>query len=122
MGRTLNKFILSPLNMSDLTSGLGNLWLNTSNGKFNSWRGIYEGYSQLINSVDTNRVLGAELLAWGTFINDDNFENHLWMRAAVFGERMWSAAALPTYQLVAAIVEIQRTLEEAEVDVSPVTS
>lgn len=41
MSLTQNMFILSPLNMSDLTSGLGNLWLNTSNFKYNTWRGIY---------------------------------------------------------------------------------
>lgn len=55
-------------------------------------------------------------------VNDDNFDNNVWMRAAIFGERLWSAAALPTYQLVAAMVEVQRTLEENGVDVSPITS
>lgn len=41
MSNTQNMFILSPTNMSDLTTGLGNLWLNTTNADYNSWRGIY---------------------------------------------------------------------------------
>lgn len=122
MQKTQNKFILSPFNMSDLTAGLGNLWLNSSNYIYNTWRGIYEGYGNLIGQLDTARVLGAELLLWGVYTNDDNFDNNVWMRAAVFGERMWSTTSLPTYEIVASIVALQRTLEEAGVDVAPITS
>lgn len=67
------KFILSNADLFDLASGLGNTWMNQSNSKFNTWKGIYEDYSWMINSVDSSRVLGAELLLWGGVTNDDNF-------------------------------------------------
>lgn len=70
MDQTTNKFILSPFNIADLNTGFGNLWLNSSNFNYNTWRTIYEEYGKLFTSLDTSRVLGAELLLWGTFTND----------------------------------------------------
>ena len=45
--------------------------------------------------VDQGRLMGAELLLWGTAVNDDNLESFLWMRGAIFAERLWSAKTVP---------------------------
>lgn len=71
---------------------------------------------------EKDRILGAEVLAWGIAINDDNFENLVWMRSAVLGERMWSTTELPTHAIVAKAVSLQKTLQGMGIDVSPVTS
>ena len=39
----------------------------------NTWRDIYENYTKIMNIADQSRILGAEVTAWGTAINDDNF-------------------------------------------------
>ena len=75
-----------------------------------------------MNNIPQERILGAEVLAWGTSINDDNFENNVWMRSAVFGERMWSAKSVSLPQLVAKIVVLQKSLQNSGIDVAPVTS
>ena len=62
------------------------------------------------------------MLAWGTAINDDTFENSVCMRSAILGERMWSATELPTYAILAKAVSLQRTLQNMGIDVSPVSS
>ena len=66
------KFILSPTDVLDLTTGLGNLWLNlTDTLKSNPWKKIYNSLGDLIEKVDHTRVLGAELLLWGEQSNDE---------------------------------------------------
>jgi len=61
------------------------------------------------------------MMAWGISINDDTFENSVWMRSAVLAERMWSTTELPTLAIVAKAVSLQRTLQDMGIDVSPVT-
>lgn len=62
------------------------------------------------------------MLAWGTAINEDNFENSVWMRASAFGLRMWSGKEYPTHILVSILVQVQAKLEALDIDASPVTS
>lgn len=123
MRKTQSQFILSPFDLFDLTSGFGNLWMNETNNNYTSWRAIYENYTQLLNKVsDESRVLGGELLVWGTIANRYNFENIVWMRAALFGQRLWSNEVLPIHELIPSMVMLQHALEEMGLEVSPLTS
>jgi hypothetical protein len=72
MENTTSKVILSPSDLFDLGTGFGNVWMNESNYKFSSWKNIYLDYGKLLGMVDQSRILGAELLLWGTVVNDDN--------------------------------------------------
>jgi hypothetical protein len=122
MATTKSKIILSAKDIFDLSSGLGDVSSLSLNGVFNTWRTFYWNYTTLINQVDQSRILGAEMLAWGTAINGNNFEMNVWMRTAVFGDRLWSAGKTEDYQLIERMVPLQRTLQDLGIDVAPLTS
>lgn len=82
---------------------------------------MYENYTSLVQSVDSSRLLGAELLVWGSIANDDNFDEIVWMRAAIFGERVWTAKTVPISQLVASVTKLQKTIEVLGVNPMPLT-
>jgi hypothetical protein len=84
--------------------------MNSSNGNYNGWKSMYENYTSLVKSVDSSRLLGAELLVWGSIANDDNFDEIVWMRAAIFGERVWTAKTVPISQLVASVTKLQKNI------------
>jgi hypothetical protein len=71
---TTSKIILSAFDVLDLSAGLSNVWMNSSNGEYNGWKRLYEGYNSLIQQIDKSRLLGAELLLWGSIANDDNLD------------------------------------------------
>jgi len=61
------------------------MWAVDPHNRFNTYWSIYKDYDEVMSKVDRSRLIGGEVLAWGTATNNDNFENILWMRSAVFG-------------------------------------
>lgn len=57
--KTSSKVILSPYDVFDLSTGLGDISSQGPNHRFNSWKGIYQNYSRVLNLVDQERLLGA---------------------------------------------------------------
>jgi hexosaminidase len=43
-----------------------------------------------LTADEQSRVLGAEAPIWGEDVDDFNIDQRLWLRAAVFAERVWS--------------------------------
>ena len=43
-----------------------------------------------LTAAEQARVLGAEAAMWGEGVDDFNIDQRLWLRAAVFAERVWS--------------------------------
>ena len=85
LNQTKSPIILSPFDLFDLSAGLGDIWAVDPNNRFNTYWSIFKDYDEVMSKVDRSRLIGGEVLAWGTATNNDNLENILWMRSAVFG-------------------------------------
>lgn len=117
-----SQIVLSPSDILYISKGMGNLWLNGTQGAYPVWRQIYEKFVLFPAGVEPTRILGAEVCLWGEVSNEDIMENNIWMRSSAFAARIWSSKTLLTHELVAGMVTIQRALNKMGVDASPFTS
>ena len=55
------------------------------------WLKIYN-FNPLIPNIEKSRILGAELVAFGELIIDENIYLKIWPRATTFSERLWKVS------------------------------
>lgn len=87
-----NKFIISAFDGFFLDCGNGSPYgQNSSCGEYVNWGIVYQWDPiAYLDSASLNNVLGGEVCLRNYITNDNNIQNHIFVRAAAFGERFWS--------------------------------
>lgn len=60
-----SKIILSPSDLLYFNEGFGFIWQNASFGVYRNWLEVYNNLILFPTGVDPERILGAEVCAWG---------------------------------------------------------
>lgn len=80
-----NEVILSNYDKTYLDIGFGNSY-GGSYGTYQNWRFMYS-----FNPVITNvNIIGAEVCMWSEICNKNTFDQKVWIRSSVMGERLWN--------------------------------